>query len=444
MKYAWRKREMHLIMQKLKCSSREDVFKDKPVTTYVSTIIIFLDILLRQVHDIYPLEFQNRQFNGWHRETGEPLAQCSMLGKIDFTCRCCCSDPAGCMSLHCFKSEIPRNIPPTQPPQQTQRTQPVKIVQQPTQPDNARLDALNLALANKEQVNNTQLDIENAQREQPTQPPQTQPTQPTNELLTPTQAPTGDRSVTKMPFGSVTLGTPKLDLNNYDTYEDVDNYEGYEDYYGAEMYNDVILTDDELADDVIPTGLPMTVRLLGGQKPTDKGKPKPTAKSVTPNGVVQTQRATTRTIKRPENISKSIISTPKPPTRPPTRTPTPTKKPTTKPTSMVTTRPKRTEPTQKVIVTTSITTRFTTTLTTRRNLNQFLQKPIKQVVETVEPELPVIPEAKPEPSKCAEWTNWSNCSKTCGGGFKQRIKICAAKTEQVSGGAREFCNHSSL
>ena len=379
-----------------------------------------------------------------------------MLGKIDFTCRCCCSDPAGCMSLHCFKSEIPRNIPPTQPPQQTQRTEPVKIVQQPTQPDNARLDALNLALANKEQVNNTQLDLENSQREQPTQPPQTQPTQPPTQSLTPTQEPTGDRSVTKMPFGSVTLGTPKLDLNNYDTYEDVDNYEGYEDYYGAEMYNDVILTDDELADDVIPTGLPMTVRLLGGQKPSDKddsnnnknnNKPKPTAKVVTPNGVVQTQRATTRTIKRPENISN--ISTPKPPTRPPTRTPTPTRD-TPKPTSKVTTRSKittrlstrpsdkltlktrpetLTQPTQKVMVTTSITTRFTTSMTTRRNLNQFLQKPIKQVVETVEPEIPeilVIPESQ-TPPKCAEWTNWSNCSKTCGGGFKQRIKICEAK-----------------
>ena len=360
-----------------------------------------------------------------------------MLGKIDFTCRCCCSDPAGCMSLHCFKSEIPRNIPPTQPPQQTQRTQPVKVIQQPTQPDNARLDALNLALVNKEQVNNTQLDIVNSQREQPTQPPQTQPTQPS---VTPTQEPTGDRSVTKMPFGSVTLGTPKLDLNNYDTYENVDNYEGYKDYYGAEMYNDVILTDGELTDDVIPTNFPMTVRLLGGNT-----KPKPTAKPVTPNGVVQTQRATTRTIKRPENISKNIISTPKPPTRPPTRTPNPSKnnpKPTLKATTRSTmttrlsTRPSEkltlepiTQPTQKVLVTTSLTTRFATT--TRRNLNQFLQKPIKQVVETIEPENPVISESKPETPKCAKWTNWSNCSKTCGGGFKQRIKICGVKTEQV-------------
>jgi len=388
-------------------------------------------------------EYQNRQFNGWHRETGEPLAQCSMLGKIDFTCRCCCSDPAGCMSLHCFKSEIPRNIPPTQPPQQTQRTQPVKVIQQPTQPDNARLDALNMALANKEKVNNTQLDIENSQREQPTQPPQTQPTQP-SVPVTPTQEPTGDRSVTKMPFGSVTLGTPKLDLNNYDTYENVDNYEGYKDYYGAEMYNDVILTDDELADDVIPTNFPMTVRLLGGNT-----KPKPTAKPVTPNGVVQTQRATTRTIKRPENISKNIISTPKPPTRPPTRTPNQTKT-NPKPTSKVTTRSKMTtrlstrpsekmtlkpvtQPTQKVLVTTSITTRFTTTLTTRRNLNQFLQKPIKQVVESIESEIPTTVPTKPEAPKCADWTNWSNCSKTCGGGFKQRIKICGIKTEQVPG-----------
>ena len=388
-------------------------------------------------------EYQNRQFNGWHRETGEPLAQCSMLGKIDFTCRCCCSDPAGCMSLHCFKSEIPRNIPPTQPPQQTQRTQPVKVIQQPTQPDNARLDALNMALANKEKVNNTQQDIENSQREQPTQPPQTQPTQPLVPV-TPTQEPTGDRSVTKMPFGSVTLGTPKLDLNNYDTYENVDNYEGYKDYYGAEMYNDVILTDDELADDVIPTNFPMTVRLLGGNT-----KPKPTAKPVTPNGVVQTQRATTRTIKRPENISKNIISTPKPPTRPPTRTPNQTKT-NPKPTSKVTTRSKMTtrlstrpsekmtlkpvtQPTQKVLVTTSITTRFTTTLTTRRNLNQFLQKPIKQVVESIESEIPTTVPTKPEAPKCADWTNWSNCSKTCGGGFKQRIKICGIKTEQVPG-----------
>ena len=347
------------------------------------------------------------------------------------------------MSLHCFKSEIPRNIPPTQPPQQTQQTQPVKVIQQPTQPDNARLDALNMALANKEQVNNTQLDIENSQREQPTQPPQTQPTQPPVPV-TPTQEPTGDRSVTKMPFGSVTLGTPKLDLNNYDTYENVDNYEGYKDYYGAEMYNDVIVTDDELADDVIPTNFPMTVRLLGGNT-----KPKPTAKPVTPNGVVQTQRATTRTIKRPENISKNIISTPKPPTRPPTRTPNPTKT-NPKPTSNVTTRSKMTtrlstrpsekmtlkpvtQPTQKVLVTTSITTRFTTTLTTRRNLNQFLQKPIKQVVESIEPEIPATVPTKSEAPKCADWTNWSNCSKTCGGGFKQRIKICGIKTEQVPG-----------
>ena len=340
------------------------------------------------------------------------------------------------MSLHCFKSEIPRNIPPTQPPQQTQRTQPVKVIQQPTQPDNARLDALNMALANKEQVNNTQLDIENSQREQPTQPPQTQPTQPSSPL-TPTQAPTDDRSVTKMPFGSVTLGTPKLDLNNYDTYENVDNYEGYKDYYGSEMYNDVILTDDELANDVIPTNFPMTVRLLGGNT-----KPKPTAKAITPNGVVQTQRATTRTIKRPENISKITVSTPKPPTRPPTRTPSPTKtipKAISKATTRLSTRPSDkmtlkpvTQPTQKVLVTTSITTRFTTTLTTRRNLNQFLQKPIKQV-ESVEPENSVIQDSKPETPKCAEWTNWSNCSKTCGGGFKQRIQICEVKTEQVTG-----------
>ena len=341
------------------------------------------------------------------------------------------------MSLHCFKSEIPRNIPPTQPPQQTQQTQPVKVIQQPTQPDNARLDALNMALANKERVNNTQLDIENSQREQPTQPPQSQPTQPPTPM-TPTQEPTGDRSVTKMPFGSVTLGTPKLDLNNYDTYENVDNYEGYKDYYGAEMYNDVILTDDELADDVIPTNFPMTVRLLGGNT-----KPKPTAKPVTPNGVVQTQRATTRTIKRPENISKKIVSTPNPPTRPPTRMPTLTKtnpKPTSKVTTRLSTRPSEkltlkpaTQPTQKVLVTTSLTTRFTTTMSTRRNLNQFLQKPIKQVVESVEPEKlsPLIPDSKPEEPKCAEWTNWSNCSKTCGGGFKQRIKICGVKTEQV-------------